>query len=290
KQQAGKILRFDGENPVEIRYNSAWLGTMNAVEFVELSHHVTFNQMIERDMFQNRLKEGQELYMNEFLYPILQGYDSVAMNVDIEIGGTDQLFNMMMGRKLMRIMKQKEKFVITVPLLTDAKGNKIGKTEGNVIGLTDPPNDFCTKIMSLGDDAILPCFRLLTDTDVSNEDVSLNPMQWKKRLAFELTKQFNDKHDAIEAQRQFELRVQEKDFSHADLPDYSLSTIAEAETFVDQLLRLGLAESKSEAKRLIGQGSVKVNDTRITDHTKPYQFREGDVIVVGKKKAGRIKK
>ncbi len=287
KEQAGKILRFDGENPVEILYNSTWLGSMNAVEFVSLAHYLTYQQVIERDMFQKRVKEGQELYMNEFLYPILQGYDSVAMDVDVEIGGTDQLFNMMMGRKLMRIMKQKEKFVITVPLLTDAKGNKIGKTEGNVIGLTDQPNDFYAKIMSLGDDAIAPCFHLLTDQLVSADNIRKDPLAWKKRLAFELTKQFNTENEAKEAQRQFELRVQEKNFLAADLPEYPLSHIS-GETIVEQLLSLGLIESKSEGKRLIAQRAVSINNASVSNHATPHAFKSGDIIVVGKKKAGKI--
>lgn len=227
--------------------------------------------------------------MNEFLYPILQGYDSVAMDIDLEIGGTDQMFNMMMGRKLMRNIKKKEKFVMTVPLLTDANGNKIGKTEGNVIGLTDLPNDFYAKIMSLPDDAIIPCFTLLTDIDVSEEEVKQNPMAFKKKLAFELTRQFNDEKMAREAQKQFELRVQQKDFSHAQLPVKSLSTISGA-TIAEQLTSLGLTESKSEAKRLIAQGGVCINNEIIKDHTKPFGFTSGTIIVVGKKKAVRIGK
>src|SRR3989344_4468272 len=109
QDQAARILRFDGENPVTIMYNSTWLEKISALEFIQLSHHLTYQQVVERDMFQKRMNQGQDIYLNEFLYPVMQAYDSVAMNVDLEIGGTDQMFNMMMGRKLMRNMKQKEK-------------------------------------------------------------------------------------------------------------------------------------------------------------------------------------
>jgi tyrosyl-tRNA synthetase len=163
KEQAGRILKFDGDNPAEIKYNSEWLGKMSAIEFLQLSHNLTYAQVIERDMFQERIKKGNDIYMNEFLYPFMQAYDSVAMNVDLEIGGQDQKFNMLMGRKLMRNILHKEKYVMTLPLLTDSKGTKIGKTEGNVIGLTDPANEFYAKIMSLSDDSIVNCFTILTD-------------------------------------------------------------------------------------------------------------------------------
>jgi tyrosyl-tRNA synthetase len=154
KEQASKILRFDGENPVLIKYNSEWLGKMSAIEFIELSRNLSIQQVMERDMFQKRFKNNMDVAMSEFLYPVMQGYDSVAMDVDVEVGGTDQMFNMMMGRKLMRNIKKKEKFVMTTPILADSEGKKIGKTEGNAIAFNDNPADFYRKIMALGDDVI----------------------------------------------------------------------------------------------------------------------------------------
>ena len=141
-KQASKIVRFDGDNPVEILYNSDWLNTLTLVDILEILQHFSWQQLSERDLFDVRRKRGEEINMREFIYPVLQGYDSVAMNVDLEMGGTDQTFNMLAGRHLVKAMQGREKFVMTVPLLADAKGVKIGKTEGNVIGLTDPPNDF----------------------------------------------------------------------------------------------------------------------------------------------------
>ena len=158
QQQVAKILRFDGNNPVKILFNSDWLSKLKLEDILKLSTHFTVQQMIERDMFQVRLKNKNLIGLQEFLYPLMVGFDSVAMKVDLEMGGSDQTFNMLAGRKLVEQILHKEKFVMTVPLLTDSKGVKIGKTEGNAIGLSDHPNEFFAKIMSLGDDAILPFF------------------------------------------------------------------------------------------------------------------------------------
>src|SRR5579872_1470942 len=163
-EQASKIVRFDGPNPVKVMYNGDWLDKLTKEDILNIAQNFSVQQLIERDMFQERLKAGESINMREFLYQLLQGYDSVAMDVDLELGATDQTFNMLAGRTLMKAMKGKEKFVMTTPLLSDSKGVKIGKSEGNVIGLTDTPDDLFGKIMSLGDDAIIPIFTLLTDT------------------------------------------------------------------------------------------------------------------------------
>lgn len=286
-KQASKIVKFDGENPVEILFNGDWLNELKLVDILNIAGNFSVQQFLERDMYQERLKVNESINLREFMYPLLQGYDSVAMDVDLEVGGTDQTFNMLVGRTLVERMLHKEKFVLTIPLLADAKGVKIGKSEGNVIGITDPPNDFYAKVMGLGDSTILPCFTLLTDIEVKQEEITKNPMEFKKKLAFELTKQFNDEQAAQEAQKQFEMRVQNKDYSHAELPIINLSQISGA-TITEQLVSMNLVDSKSEAKRLISQGSVSVNDTKITDHTNPVQFSSGTAVVVGKKKAVRI--
>lgn len=263
KEQAGKILRFDGENPAQIKYNSEWLGKLSAIDFLKLSHHVTYQQVVERDMFQARIKANQDIFMNEFLYPILQGYDSVAMDIDLEIGGSDQMFNMMMGRKLMRNIKQKEKFVMTVPLLADKNGVKIGKSEGNVIGLTDHPNDFYAKIMSLGDDAIIPCYTLLTDIDtqVIDEHASTlangeNPMLLKKKLAFTLTEQFSSTLEAQTAQETFERVVQHKEQPES-IPTFTLNDFNTP--VADILVQSEMSPNITTAKRALRDGIVSFN-------------------------------
>lgn len=287
-KQAAKIVRFDGENPVEILYNSDWLNKLNLVDMLGIAQHFSVQQLIERDMFQERMKKGESINLREFLYPLLQGYDSVAMNVDLEMGGTDQAFNMLAGRQLVQSMQGREKFVMTVPLLTDAKGVKIGKTEGNVIGLTDAPNDFFGKIMALGDDAVVPCFTLLTD--ITEEEIErmkreLRPIDFKKKLAFELTKQFNSEKEADAAQKEFETRFQKGNVNDADLPSIRVSS----HLIVDVLMEARIASSKSEAKRLVEQKAVKINGSVVSDVKAELHLKSGDILEVGRK-AVRIDK
>lgn len=286
QEQASRILDFSGPNPVELKYNSTWLGKMSAIEFLELSHNLTYQQVIERDMFQKRIKEGQDISMNEFLYPFMQAYDSVAMNVDLEIGGSDQMFNMMMGRKLMRNILKKEKFVLTTPLLTDSMGNKIGKTEGNVIGITDPPNELFGKIMSLSDDIIVKALLLLSDLSqveiqLIEEAIKLgeNPVVFKKRLAFELVKQYNSLAAAQTAQTHFE-SVFQKQGPAANIPAVPVS--AQNTNLIDLLKQLDLNFSNSQLKRVIGEGGVELNNQKITDPLAPITPKSGDVIKFGK--------
>ncbi len=163
KKQASKFISFTGKNPAKLVFNSKWLAKMSFSDVVDLASHFTVQQMSERDMFEKRLKEGKPVYLHEFLYPLMQGYDSVAMDVDMEIGGNDQTFNMLAGRTLLREMKGKEKFVITMQLLTDTSGKKMGKSEGNMLTFDDAPEEMYGKVMSWTDGMILPGFRLCTD-------------------------------------------------------------------------------------------------------------------------------
>ncbi|HUQ85401.1 MAG TPA: tyrosine--tRNA ligase [Candidatus Limnocylindrales bacterium] len=266
--QAKKIVRFDGDNPVEILYNGDWLNKLALVDILNIAGNFSLQQLSERDLFQERMKKGETVNMREFLYPLLQGYDSVAMKVDLELGGSDQTFNMLCGRTLVKSMLDKEKFVMTTPLLTDSDGRKIGKTEGNVIGITDEPNELFGKIMGLSDDVIVKAFEYLTDLPI--EEISIinkkitdgeNPMQFKKQLAFELVKQLNDKDEAIKSQENFEKTVQDKETPS----EISTVSVQKAQSILDVLIHTGLALSKSDAKRLVEQGAVEINNKRITD-------------------------
>lgn len=260
KEQAGKILKFDGENPVEIKYNSEWLGKITALEFLKIAGSLSVQQIIKRDLFQDRLNKEQDLFMNEFMYPAMQAFDSVAMNVDLEVGGSDQMFNMMMGRKLMRQTLNKEKFVMTTPLLTDSSGKKIGKTEGNVVGLDDEPKELYGKIMSFPDEVIVKCFECLTrvsmatvneiETAIAKGD---NPMQFKKMLAYQIVADLNSVEAADEAQGNFE-----EAFSRGGVPREVRTVTAQAnEPLVEILLREGLVASKTEFNRLNKEGAIK---------------------------------
>lgn len=289
--QAQKIVRFDGENRVKILYNSDWLNKLGLVEILNLAGHFSVQQLLERDMYQERIKRGEDINVREFLYPLLQGYDSVVMEVDLELGGTDQTFNMLAGRKLVRAYLNREKFVLTEPLLTDAKGTKIGKTEGNVIGITDAPQEFYGKIMNLGDDAIVNCFTLLTDMPMSEIErvrktmtAGENPIVFKKKLAYELCKQFNDEESAIKAQLHFEQTFQEKKLTD-DLPEFSLTRLTTVSLPIIILLKeTQMAESNSSARRLIEQGAVEIDQTIIDIVNTNVTLKPGMTLRVGKKK------
>lgn len=283
--QSAKIMKFDGDNPVKIMYNGDWLNKLTLKDILDIAGHFSLQQMLERDLYQERLKNNETLNLREFMYPLLQGYDSVAMQVDMEVGGSDQTFNMLVGRQLVNDYLHKEKFVLTVPLLTDSKGTKIGKTEGNVIGLTDAPNDFYGKIMALGDDAIISCFTLLTD--VSDEDIRSmddamksgeNPMTYKKKLAFELTKQFNSQKDAEDAQHAFETTFSNKEVSE-DM--YIPANINEGNTVFDVFAASPFSMSKSEVKTLISTGSISINNVPVTPEQAKQPLSDGDKIKKG---------
>lgn len=268
KEQASKILMFDGENPAKMLFNSEWLSKISATELLKLSENITHSQLIERDMFQRRFKKGSDVYLSELLYPLMQAYDSLHMDVDVEVGGSDQTFNMLMGRKLMRNVSKKEKFIMTLPLFTVDGEKKMGKSEGNAIGISSKPSDLFAKIMALGDDVIAKGFEYLTDLPMDevkqiSEDLKggKNPVSYKKKLAFEIVKQLNSHEDAHKAQDEFEKTIQNKSESiEAQLVEFkkgkSLSEIA---------IESKLVASNSEWKRLISQKGIKANDKPVEE-------------------------
>lgn len=282
--QAKKLLDFDGDNAVEILYNGDWLNKLGLADMLNIAGHFSVQQLIERDMFQERIKKNESINLREFMYPLLQGYDSVAMEVDLELGGSDQMFNMLVGRQLLKQMKDKDKFVMTTPLLADSQGRKIGKTEGNVIGLTDKPEDLFGKIMSLGDDVIVKGFEYLTDvpmTEVKEIEKKLesgeNPMQYKKQLAYEIVKQLNTDADAKRAQEAFE-----SVFSKGEIPeDIQEMMIDPNANILDILVEHNLVPSKSEGKRLIEQGGIKADGEKIELNS---IFKPGSILQIGKRK------
>lgn len=281
-EQASKIVRFDGPNPVKIMYNGDWLNKLTLPQILNIAQNFSVQQLIERDMFQDRLKVGETINLREFLYPLLQGYDSVAMDVDLELGGTDQTFNMLTGRTLIKIFKNKEKFVMTMPLLADAKGVKIGKSEGNVIALTDSPQELYGKIMALSDDAIIPLFTLLTDTpleEIEKLDVEKDPLNLKKKVALMIVEQLHDKGKAMEANM-----IWESTFSKGEFPEDALLIEAEKGTKLgDILVEKGKVESKSEWRRLVEAGAVSYHpDEKINDPNQVVKAGESK-LKVGKK-------
>ncbi len=259
-KQAERVLDFGGDNPVEIKFNGDWLNELKLVDILNIAGNFSWQQLAERDLFQERIKSGQTLNLREALYPLLQGYDSVAMNVDLEVGGSDQMFNMMCGRSLVKSMLNKDKFVMTTPLIADASGRKIGKTEGNVIALTDDPNLLYGKIMSLPDEVIIQCFKCLTRTSSEKiieieEGLSKgeNPMTYKKELALQIVSDLNTKELAKIAQESFE-----ETFSQGGIPkDVKTVEVAAGTPLVEVCLAEGLVASKTEFNRLNQDGAIK---------------------------------
>jgi len=292
--QAGKIVDFEGDNPVEIRFNGDWLNKMSLADVLDVAGHFTLQQMIERDLYQERLKNNEPLNLREFMYPLLQAYDSVAMEVDLEIGGSDQTFNMLCGRQLVKDYLSKEKYVMTTPLLTDSSGRKIGKTEGNVIALNDNPNDLYAKILGLGDDVIVLGMEYLTDISFQEiEEVKQaiqsgeNPMKYKKQLAFEIVRQLNSVDQAANAQEEFEKTVQHKELP-TEVIEVKLQDDDDEYLTEDLLVELNLASSKSEAKRLFEQGGVELDGERIVDSSASKLINDGSILRVGKRKIVKL--
>jgi tyrosyl-tRNA synthetase len=284
KKQASVILDFDGSNAVELRYNSEWLAKMSFADVVELASHFTVQQMLERDMFETRIEEGKPVHLHEFMYPLMQGYDTVALDVDGEIGGNDQTFNMLAGRTLMKEIKNKEKFVITNALLTDPSGKKMGKTEGNMIALSDAPEDMFGKVMSWTDGMIVPGYKLCTDA--SKEEVALieagikageNPMTFKRELAKRVVAWLCGEDAAERAAAQFSA-VHQKGERPDEIPELKVKG---SMSLVDALVESELCSSKSDARRQIEQGGVKVDDEVVKDVA--ASVAKGSVIQKGKR-------
>lgn len=267
-EQAKALIDVDNkENPVQVMFNSSWLEPLNFGDIIELASSFTVQQMIKRSMFQKRLEEDKPIYLHEFLYPLMQGYDSVAMDVDVELGGNDQLFNMLAGRDLMMALKNKEKFVIAGKLLTTADGKKMGKSEGNMITLADSAQNIYGKVMAFPDEHIVPGFELLTSMEIDDvEEVKqklkqgVNPIELKKALALQLTSELKGKDEAEKAQQYFEEVFQKKGASEEAPKHEGLN-----QNIVEILLSTKIASSKSEARRLLLQNAVKLEGEVITD-------------------------
>lgn len=292
QQQASAILHFDGENPARVLYNHDWLGKMSFADVVELSAHFTVQQMMHRDMFRRREEENKEIYLHEFLYPLMQGYDCVAMDVDGEVGGNDQTFNMLAGRTLMKEMKGKEKFCLSTKLLTDTSGKKMGKTEGNMVSLSDSPEDVFGKVMRWTDGMIVNGFELCTRLpmeEIKQMEQRMaageNPRDFKLRLAYEITKTFLGEDAATKGRDHFSTVIQQK-----SIPD-DMPVVEVAETtmnIVDLVAHAGLAKTKSEARRVVEEGGVSVEQEVIRDIAAMITIGKGVTVQKGKRHYTRV--
>lgn len=279
KRQAQKVLDFD---KIRIEFNGDWLLKLTIPELIKIESFLSATQLFKREMFQERLSRGDFVGYHETLYPVLQGYDSVHLNVDAEIGGTDQTFNMLIGRELQKKINNREKFVITTPLISGTDGQPMSKSSGNCIWLDDTEGDMYGKIMSTTDSQIAPYWENLTNLPKSQLE-TLKPFEAKKLLAHEIVKIYHGANAALTAQKDFE-----KTFQKGQIPkDITEIRLLKPRTkFVDFLVKNNLVQSKSEAKRLLTQNAIEVDDHVVND---PKMVLSKDqTIKIGKKKFVRV--
>src|SRR3989338_5139629 len=290
KKQASKVLNF---SKVKIKYNSVWLSKLRFEDVLKLVGHFTVQQMLHRDMFDKRVKENAPINQTEFLYPLMQGYDSVAMDVDVEIGGNDQMFNMLAGRTLQKIYHNKDKDILTTKLLLGTDGRKMSKTYDNAIYLTDEPNDMYGKIMSIKDELIGQYFELATNLDEQKitEILSMpNPRDQKALLAKEIVTMYHGEKAAIKAAENFD-----KVFRQHQMPSEIEIFKTDKTTYpiLDLLCDTKLAPSKNEAKRLVEGGGVTVRikneELRIKNWSEEIAIEDELIIQAGKRKFIKIK-
>jgi tyrosyl-tRNA synthetase len=290
KRQASTFLKF-GFWGAQLKYNSKWLAKLSFADLIELASHITYAQTIKRSMFQERLKNEQDIYLNEFMYPLMQGYDSVAMDVDGEIGGNDQMFNMLVGRDLLKKIKNKDKFVITTKLLEDTTGKKMGKTEGNMISMLDNEYEIFGKVMSWTDGMILRGFELCTN--VSLEDIEkykkdldsgMNPRDIKIILAKEVIKVYYNQEKADKAEKNF-IEIFQKGGLPEDMEEIKTEN---GKLLADFLVENKIVSSKSDFRRLVLENAISnaVSGDKITDVN--FKIHNGLTLKVGKKRFVKI--
>ena len=293
KQQNFKIL--DPEK-TEICFNSEWMGKMSAADLVQLAAQHTVARMLERDDFQKRYSSNQPIAIHEFLYPLVQGYDSVALKADVELGGTDQKFNLLMGRELQKTYGQKPQTVMMLPILEGLDGvQKMSKSLNNYIGINEPANEMFGKIMSLSDEIMWRYFELLSFKPLSQieaykdaiENEGANPRDIKFELGMEIVERFHDTAAAEKAKEDFLQRFQKGQLPE-EVDDYVLASSAAPWMLGSALKESGLVASTSEAIRMIKQGAVKIDGEKILDTKKILELSKPAVLQVGKRKVIRV--
>lgn len=291
KDQVSSFISFSGPNKALLRFNSEWLDKMNFGDVLKLASHITHAQIIKRDMFQQRMAEGKDLFLHEFLYPLMQGYDSVAMNVDGEVGGNDQTFNMLVGRDLMKVLKNKEKFVIATKLLVDSTGKKMGKSEGNMVRLDQTAEDMFGRVMSWSDSLILPGFETITDISMFEikqieEEMKRgsNPKDYKVKLAKEIVKMIHGKDAAEKAHQAFE-----NTFKKGEVPVDIMEIGAQKGTpLKDLLVQSKVVASNGEWRRLVEGNAVSIVGTNKIIRDQFAKVEKDTVFRIGKKRFVKV--
>lgn len=296
-EQFGKVL---DASRVEVNYNSSWLAPLTFSEVVELAAKTTVARMLERDDFEKRYKSEQPISLHEFFYPLMQGYDSVALQSDVELGGTDQKFNLLMGRNLQKEYGQEQQVILTMPLLEGLDGvQKMSKSLGNYIGVNEPANEIYGKAMSVPDELMLRYYELATD--MSNEDMealragladgSVHPRDAKMNLAKTFVRMYHGEEAAEAAENYFKTVFQQRALP-TDIPEVKLDAAAYENGeagIVNLVFDLGLADSKGEARRMVQQGAVKINEEKVADINASVKLADEMVVQVGKRKFAKVK-
>lgn len=288
QNQVAKVL---DPAKTEVRFNSEWMSQVDTRKLIEIAAKLSVARMLERDDFEKRLANQEPLFLHELLYPLVQGYDSVALKADVELGGTDQKFNMLVARDLQRAYGQPPQAVITMPLLEGLDGvRKMSKSYGNYVALTDKPGEMFGKLMSVSDQLMIRYYSLLTDADAAGiaaiKSGAIHPMEAKKRLAGLIVAEYHGAEAADAARHYFETKFQRHEIP-ADAPTFKIGD----EMWICELMKqLGFAPSTSEARRLLSQGAVRVDGRTITDVN--FHFVPGDnsILEVGKRRVARIER
>jgi tyrosyl-tRNA synthetase len=292
-----QFFRIVDKDKTEVRWQSPWFekGIFGLEDIIRLTSKFTVAQFLAREDFARRYAEGHPIAITEFLYPLMQGYDSVMIEADVEFGGTDQVFNCMVGRQLQEMVGQRPQQVFLMPLLVGTDGvQKMSKSLGNYIGVTDPPNEMYGKSMSINDEMIIPYLELLTDVpdaeiehfSVQMAEGKINPMTVKKRLAHELVRDFWSLKDAEEAAENFARTVQKKEMPD-EMPVLRVPAKSTA-TLSAELSRAGLAKSRSEARRLLEQNAVEINGRVVQDDLEMSKIDDSSIIKVGKRRYVKV--
>jgi len=291
-EQVFKIL---DRSRTEVKFNSEWMGPQTAADLIRLASTSTVARMLERDDFAKRYKGGQPIAIHEFLYPLVQGYDSVALKADLELGGTDQKFNLLMGREVQKHFGQPPQCILTMPLLEGTDGvNKMSKSLGNYVGINEPPGEIFGKLMSVSDELMWRYIELLsfaTPAEVAAKKEGIarggNPRDVKVDLAKEIVGRFHGSAAAEAALADFEARFR-RDEIPADLPEVSLAAKGDGLPIAQVLKQAGLCASASDAQRMVEQGGVKVNGEKVSDRSLKLNRGEQAVVQVGKRKFARV--
>ncbi len=283
-----QFFKIVDESKTEVRWQSEWFAGFNLADVIQLTSKFTLAQMLAREDFNQRYQQNQPISITEFLYPLLQAYDSVAIEADVEFGGTDQKFNLLVGRELQQMIGMKPQNILTTPLLIGTDGvKKMSKSLGNYIGVADLPEEMFGKIMSIPDELLISYYELLTDIShkelmdmgLALNDENVNPMQLKKKLALQIVEYLYDNKAALDAEAHFRQTVQKRELPD-EINEHPLNT--KEPTLKDFIALAGLAKSRTEAKRLISQGAVEVDGQNVTDMN--YPLKPGNIIKVGKRR------